>query len=172
MRAVLTYLILAIWLAGAALPTGAEQTLYRQVDRDGNVTWSDRPAGEASRPPPPRIISMPGPSARESPKTGERASSAPFVPYRRMALEGPEYAVSAARGSSGIAVRLALSPPLKSGHRVRLRVGDRVAQSALAATTLMAVGLAPGRHRLVAELIDASGVVRQRSSALRLDIRP
>lgn len=172
MRAVLTYLILPMWLAGVALPAAAEQAIYRRVDREGNVTWSDRPDGEASRPPPPRVISMPSPSARESPKAGERASSAPFVPYRRMALEGPEYAVSAARGSSGIAVRLLLSPPLKSGHRVRLRVGDRVAQSALAATTLMAVGLAPGRHRLVAELVDASGVVRQRSRPLLVDVCP
>lgn len=173
MRAAFARAMLVTMLLGAALEAAAEQAIYRQVDRHGHVTWSDRPDGEASRPAPPRIIRRSAvPPEAAAAGASEKARSGPFVPYRQMRLTGPEGPVSAARGKSGVAVRLSLSPALKSGHRVQLRVGDRIAQSALAATVLMALNLEPGYHRLVAELVGPTGAVRQRSTPLRLEILP
>lgn len=172
MRAALACLLSLTILVGTASKAAAERVIYRQIDRHGNVTWSDRPNGEAARPAAPRIIRLPDAPEESASDSILSAPGGPFVPYRQMVLVGPEDAISAARGRSGVAVRLSLSPGLQGGHRVQLKVNNRIAQSALAATFLMASDLAPGRHRLVAELVDAAGTVRQRSSPLLVDIRP
>lgn len=170
---------LALSLA-LSLPAAA-QTIYRTTDAQGNVVFTDDPArgGEAmeldpltvvpSRPVQPLSSASPGP-ADGTTRYGEPGQ--PFMPYDVFAIASPEQETTLPTGAAGNAqVRLAIRPDLRDDHRVRLLVDGQVSQSAMHTDTFLLSNLNRGEHRVQAELLDASGAVRHRTSPLTLFVQ-
>lgn len=94
------------------------------------------------------------------------------MPYDVFAIASPEQETTLPTGAAGNAqVRLAIRPDLRDDHRVRLLVDGQVSQSAMHTDTFLLSNLNRGEHRVQAELLDASGAVRHRTSPLTLFVQ-
>lgn len=170
-----TVLILVLAL-GVAL-TAYGQSIYRTTDAQGNAVFTDDPGqgGEQVELAPVTVV----PSRGEG-RTGQavlRRDSAPaaagpgqpFIPYDSFRIVSPTHEQAFPVGVAGnIAVDLGISPALREDHRVRLLVDGQIRQSAIHTSTFMVPNMNPGEHVLQAELLDAGGGVRHRTSPVTI----
>ncbi|MDO0945272.1 MULTISPECIES: DUF4124 domain-containing protein [Chromohalobacter] len=169
-----------VLMVGACLSVSLAQAtpIYRSVDSQGNVTYSDRPGGDQVEVAPVNTVpSRPAPAPRET-AANEAASGAgepeasTFTPYERLRIAAPTNESTLPTGAAGdTQVSVALSPELREGHRLRLVVDDEVRQPPQQATTFSLTGLERGEHTLRVELVDAEGRVRQRSAPVTLYVQ-
>ncbi|WP_075880612.1 DUF4124 domain-containing protein [Vreelandella massiliensis] len=164
---------LLLFVALLATPLAA-QTVYRVVDEQGRVTFTDNAASGGERveiAPLPNVSSSrgaaPEASAAPSPKS---APGRPFMPYDRFVIEKPGDNARLASGTT--AVELSISPRLHDDHQVRLRVNGEVSQSALHSEAFWLANLPEGTHQVQAELLDSQGQVRHQTPSVHLHIDP
>lgn len=157
-------LLVSGWLSAAY-----SQTIYRVVDDQGRVTFTDNAerGGEA-------VTLAPLPSAATSSSAPSRTPAArvhpgqPFMPYDRFVISTPS-AGTAIRGGM-TAVELTVSPALREDHRVQLLVNGELSQSALHSDAFWITGLPKGQHQLQAELLDSRGRVQHRTPSVTITI--
>jgi hypothetical protein len=150
MRTPLLALSLAFLIGPAA---GAD--VYRWVDADGTVHYTDqpRPGAERIRVEPlqtftPRQV----PAAAGTPEPGQEEPAARG--YERFTVVRPGADEGVRANDGRVPVELALEPPLRSGHRIEVTVdGETLRGSAPTSFTLP--GMARGTHRLSAVVRDA-----------------
>lgn len=158
--------LVAFSLLTMANPLMAE--VYKTVDEDGNVTYTDQPPGDGSRPmdlPPLSIIETPvyQKTAREAAQSadgaaGEENKEIPLKTlrrtYRDFAIISPATEESVWRPDGPVSVAWNTASPLVAGMTVTLSV-DGKKQTATTATIIPIVGLERGEHTLTAELKDS-----------------
>ena len=163
-------LITVLIIVGAFIPgTALAQTVYRVTDEHGKVTFTDDPArgGEALELAPlpglPPALRAATAAARETPaavrprgKPGQ-----PFMPYDLFSIALPQQGARLAERST--AVEVAIAPPLRDDHQVRLLVNGEISQSALHSDVFWLTGLPAGQHVLQAELLDSSQRLQHRT---------
>jgi len=138
----------------------ARGEIYKWVDADGVVQFSDQPVPGAEQVhikpaqsyPAPALPHSAAPRVEISP--GESAPA--VVPYTSMSIVKPA-ADEAVRANDGnVAVSVALDPPLQAGHSVALDInGQRIASRAN--THFVLENMPRGTHTLQAVVIDARG---------------
>jgi len=157
-------------------------TVYRHVDEQGNVSYSDRPdSGEAVTLSPLTVVpatpDASSSSLSSSPRSSARNSNSqpaapPFLPYSTFRIASPKNEQTLPTGYAGnVQVELSIEPELRDDHRVRLLVDGQISQSAMHSPVFMVTGLERGEHQLVAELLDADGRVRHRSEPVTLFVQ-
>lgn len=168
--------VLGIALAGSAA-TAIGQTVYRVTDEHGNVTFTDNPGrgGKAlelaplPNLPPALSAALANPSvttpddARPRGKPGQ-----PFMPYDHFSIALPQQGAQVQEGMT--AVEVAIAPPLRDDHQVRLLVDGEISQTALHSDVFWLTGLPPGRHELQAELLDSSQRLQHRTAAVTITV--
>ena len=99
-----------------ALSAAAADTIYRQVDEQGRVIYSDQPTADAEPVdlPPANTAPAVQPSA---PATADHGPPAREV-YRSLAIREPGGIIP--NGLAGATVRVDLEPELRSGHRLQV----------------------------------------------------
>ena len=164
-----------LWVAllGGASPLEA-QTVYRVVDEQGRVTFTDNPkrGGEAVvLAPLPGVSSSSSASLPPAPRPSEqRSPGPPFMPYDRFTIAYPAH--QARLNSATTAVEIALSPALRDDHQLRLRLNGEINQSAMHSNAFWMANLPTGVHQLQAELLDAQGRVRHQTPIVRFHVAP
>lgn len=165
-----------------SLSAGAE-TIYRSTDAQGNVIFTDDPGagGEEVNLAPLTVVPAQAPQVEGLSVRGQGQASRPgddagpgqpFMPYDRFAIASPEHETTLPTGAAGnVQVRLGIRPALREDHRVRLLLDGRVNQSAMHTDAFMLSNLNRGEHVLQAELLDASGAVRHRSTPVTLYVQ-
>lgn len=159
--------------------TAQAQTIYRTTDEQGNVVFTDDPAGggEEVRLEPLTVVPAPDSATLAAPaRDGEGAASpsrdSPFMPYDRFSIVSPDNEATLPTGAAGnVQVQLGIRPALRDDHQVRLLLDGQISQSAMHTDTFMLSGLERGEHTLQAELLDASGAVRHRSAPVTLYVQ-
>lgn len=160
-------LVLCLWVSAVQ-----SQTVYRVLDEQGRVTFTDNPerGGEA-------LTLAPLPSVSTSPRTAPSTPSAPrrqgspgqpFMPYDRFTISAPQGGAAIRDGMT--AVELHVSPPLREDHQVQLLVNGELSQTALHSDAFWLTGLPRGLHRLQAELLDSSGRVQHRTDPVSITV--
>ena len=166
----------AVLLGGALLigvPPLAAQTVYRVVDEQGRVTFTDNPerGGEAVvLAPLPGVSSSSSASPPASQPSGKRSPGPPFMPYDRFTIAYPAH--QARLNSAATAVEIALSPALRDDHQLRLRLNGEINQTAMHSDVFWMANLPAGVHQLQAELLDAQGRVRHQTPVVRFHVAP
>ncbi|MCL7929975.1 DUF4124 domain-containing protein [Halomonas llamarensis] len=170
-RAIKTVVLLSGVLLAAPL---LAQAVYRVVDEQGRVTFTDNPASggdEVEVAPLPNVSSSRTAAPKASAETPKRsAPGRPFMPYDRFMIEKPRDNARLSRSTT--AVELLVSPRLRDDHQVRLRVNGEISQSALHSEAFWLANLPAGTHRLQAELLDSQGRVRHQTPPVHLTIEP
>ncbi|SEK79841.1 DUF4124 domain-containing protein [Halomonas daqiaonensis] len=179
--------VLVILALGLSVSLVAQaQTIYRTTDAQGNVVFTDNPerGGEEVDLDPLTVVPSRGDVREaESPAVingGDSGSSGgtsagagqPFMPYDSFSLLSPDQEETLPTGAAGnVRVTLGIEPDLREDHRVRLLVDGRISQTAMHTDTFMLNNLNRGEHVLQAELLDASGAVRHRTSPVTLYVQ-
>jgi uncharacterized membrane protein YgcG len=140
------------------LATAAQGAVYRWVDKDGNVVFSDRPQPGAEE------VRVPTPSLYEAPRLPASAGSAPSAAprgprYGRVAVTLPENDATIRDNTGQVRVEVQVVPALDSraGDRVVILLDDRVQGGPLATTRVTLAGVDRGTHTLQARVVDANG---------------
>ncbi|WP_026106082.1 DUF4124 domain-containing protein [Vreelandella jeotgali] len=160
-----------VLLAAMVATPAAADSVYRVEDDAGNVTFTDDAASggrEMTLEPLQTITSSAAPSSKSSRSSDTAAPSSPFMPYDRFAIARPSG--EARLPARPFAVNIDVSPALRDDHQARLVVDGSVSQSALHSEAFWVPRLAPGRHRLKAELLDAAGKVRHRTPVVEVRV--
>ena len=169
--------VLTLVLALGVTLTAHGQTIYRTTDAQGNVVFTDDPdlGGEQVELAPVTVV--PSRGSADAGQVAPRRDSAPatsrpgqpFMPYDSFRIISPTHEQAFPVGAAGnVAVDLGISPDLREDHRVRLLVDGQISQSAMHTSAFMVPNMNPGEHVLQAELLDARGGIRHRTSPVTI----
>ena len=152
MRRSLAFLVLS------GVPLLASAAIYKWVDADGTVHFSDTPreGAEEVHVAPPQTYSAP----RFAPITPRPAEPEAPAAYERFELLAPADDAALRENTGAITLSFAVDPPLKTGAGHRLVVlldGKPVSESKSATLTLENVDR--GTHSLQGQIVDARGTV-------------
>ncbi|MCK0745118.1 DUF4124 domain-containing protein [Chromohalobacter nigrandesensis] len=168
----------ALLMAGVLGISAAQATpVYRSVDAQGNVTFSDRPVGEQVNVG--TVNTVPSQAREERDRQvadaaieAESDAESSFTDYERLAIAAPGDESTLPTGAAGdTQVRVAISPELREGHRLRILVDGEASGAAQHATTFSVTELVRGEHTLRVEVVDTEGRVRQRSAPITLYVQ-
>ncbi len=142
--------LIVVFLAPATAPAD----IYRSVDENGNIVFSDTPSEGAEK------IDVEEAQTVESPRTKpfkyEPPESEPAPPYKQVAIISPENDKSVRANSGDISVKIAVNPALRLNHQLEVLMdGNQVASGRAMSVDLENV--ARGTHTLQARVIARNG---------------
>lgn len=163
---------LYVFLALAALPAFAGQTVWKWVDEKGVTHFSDQPVPGATKMElnsSSRSSAEPAPSSyTPPPQTARSAGPA----YSRFVIESPQQDESIVNTGGKVSVRLATTPAISAGHNVSLYLdGARVEDFPAYATAHDLSDVPRGTHTLKAVVSDQQGSVLQESPTTTFHVR-
>ncbi|MDX1458105.1 MAG: DUF4124 domain-containing protein [Marinobacter sp.] len=149
--------VIASLLVFSAAPATAE--IYRQVDAQGNVTYSDEPSSgaETVEVPPVTTITLPKLEDVTTPSGEARPVEAEPDAYTQIRFASPANNDAFHSGSGDVEFRVSSTPALKQGHKFEVTLdGQPVGQSS--SGSIMVRNIFRGTHTARVHIIDASGV--------------
>lgn len=153
------------WICLALLLTfsmnAAATELWRWVDEDGVVHYSDRPHPGAERIELQKVQSFTPPpmAAREAqPEDGVPSQDEGGPPYTGLRVVSPAEGETLWNIGTELSVELALQPALRTGHTLRVHLdGDRIVELPRGQTRITVNEVYRGEHRLRASVVDDQG---------------
>ncbi len=138
--------------------SSAVAEVYRSVDEDGNVTYSDKPSpgAEKIRSDKVQTVDKPDlPNFRYTPPP-DQVSDKPV--YEKISITYPENDTSISQNDGNFSVNVSLQPGLKSSHKLALSMdGEEIASGQSSSFALSNVDR--GTHTLVATVKGSGGQV-------------
>ncbi|MDN3516629.1 DUF4124 domain-containing protein [Aquisalimonas lutea] len=140
------------------VPLAAAGEIYKHVDEDGNVTYTDEPIEGAER------LESPEPESVYRFRTPERLDASgpaepqePEAPYQsvRILQPRPEGTVRDNRGI--VEVRVGTEPQLRQGHAVEYILDGEVRGDAGPELTRRLTEVHRGEHQIRARIVDGNG---------------
>ncbi|MCK5002506.1 MAG: DUF4124 domain-containing protein [Gammaproteobacteria bacterium] len=154
--------LLSIALLFVTLPVQAE--IYRWVDEEGDVHYSDieQPNSELIPTPTPNAIPMPKPEVKKPVKKKEESAS-----YKSFRIVSPAHDSTITSSPGNLPVSLSIDPDLneKNGDYIRLSIDNQVVVSKTSSLSTQISSIDRGTHTLNVELVNSSGKTLMRSSA-------
>lgn len=138
------------------LPVQAE--VYRQVDKDGNVTFTDDPKGKAERVEvkPVTTITMPKPDTVRRQINDTDGEIGDQSAYESVTFLAPANDEAFHSGSGNVEFQVASNPALRRGHRFEVTLdGTPVGQSASGSVSV--TNVFRGTHKAGVNVINAEG---------------
>lgn len=130
--------------------------VYRIVNEDGEVTYTDSPPtnvqAEAVEMPKTNIAIAPPPAAT---KDNQSEADEGEVVYTKARITQPNNNATIPPGQSEVVVQIALEPLLQTGHLVQIYIDGSKQGSPSASTTFTITSLDRGKHSVRAEVIGA-----------------
>jgi hypothetical protein len=137
----------------------AHGEVYRHVDAQGNVTFSDEPmeGGEAVQLKPVTTITLPKPEdVRDAPEVIEQAREQ-GERYTSVSIVSPSDGEAFHSGSGNIQIQVTSTPALQPGHRYEVTLdGQPVGQST--SGSVMIKHIDRGTHEATAHIINRNGI--------------
>lgn len=135
-------------------------TLYKWVDANGTIHYSDRPMEGATpiqiETAPPRPPQSSAAAARATPAAESSASSEPFR-YESCAITTPK-ADEMFMNSFSVAAAWSFRPALRTGDQVKLALDGALVQGVPAGATSFTIApIDRGTHTLMVSIVDAQG---------------
>src|SRR5690554_5964347 len=149
-------LLAAIASMVLCLPVQAE--VYRQVDKDGNVTFTDDPRGKAERVEvkPVTTITMPKPETVRKQVSEGNGKIGDQNAYETVTFLAPADDEAFHSGSGNMEFQVASSPALRRGHRYEVTLdGQPVGQSTSGSVSVS--NIFRGTHNAGVNVINAEG---------------
>lgn len=143
--------------------------IYRSVDEQGNVVFSDQPPppgtpseevelGELNTTPPPATPS----------RATRQTTPAEAPPEPTVTITAPENEATIAMGPGNFSVSASVSPPLRAGEALQLRMDGEPVGEPRREPSWSLTGVLRGPHDLVLRRVDAAGNTVAESEAVRV----
>jgi hypothetical protein len=130
--------------------------IYKHVDEEGNVTFSDQPADDAQRidigptnttaPPPANAFPTPPPEP-------EPAATEAY----QLAITAPENETIIPRGPGNFSVTASVKPGLRNAHKLQLMMDGEPREAPQTGTTWNLTNVFRGEHNIQVAVIDSDG---------------
>lgn len=149
-------------LACSTLTVQAE--VYKHIDADGNVTFTDQPDKGSETVDIPPTNTLPA----VSPQTPRNKASAASG-YSSVSILQPQHDEAIVARDGNLTVDIATAPPLKRGHGVEVLVDGQTASSGIAGAHPLS-DLGRGSHSIEAIITDSNGDILASSGAITVHI--
>lgn len=153
-------LIAAGLLACGGVPAA---DIYRYVDEEGNVIYSDQPHPDAEKIPTPEIQTYSAPEFSEPPPPPAPEPESKRIVYLTFGIVSPADDQAIRSNNGNIDVEVLLEPSLDKSHQLRLTLDGRPWGEPGTATTFGLENVDRGTHTVTAEIIDEDGAVVNRT---------
>ena len=143
-----------------ATSPAAMAEIYKWVDAEGNVVYSDVPDKQAQefKPPSMNTVIMPKPPQPEPEAQPQQALS-----YRLLSIVQPDDDAVVRDNNGRLTIELKSEPPLQQGHTFRILMDGRVVVKSSRAVTVTLDDVDRGEHNIQAQIRDAKGRTLKRS---------
>lgn len=159
----------ALLLTAAAVHGATE--IYKHVDAEGNVTFSDQPpsAGQSAEKIQLQQLNTTPPTtpATRAPAPAERESEQSIEPTFAISIASPEEETTIG-GPGNVTVTAQAEPPLGSLEQLQLLIDGEAHGEPQRGTTWYLEGLLRGPHDLSVERLDRRGNLLARSDSVRI----
>lgn len=139
--------------------TPALSEVYRNVDAQGNVTFSDEPSegAEEVKVKPVTTVTLPKPADVQEPERLRQKVQEEGAAYSSVRIVAPNDDEAFHSGSGDVAFRVTSDPGLKQGHRYEVTLdGQPVGQTA--SDTVTVRNVFRGTHNAGVNIVDENGV--------------
>ncbi len=139
--------------------TSGQAAVYMERDAEGNIVFTDHPTSPAAKP-----VELPPPSTYQPPPlprlqdTQSTPSPTADTGYKSLAIASPPNDEPLRANNGEVDVVVAIDPPLRPGHQLRLLLDGRVVAEG-GETHFRLENVDRGTHQLQAEVLDTSGRV-------------
>lgn len=160
-------------LFGLLLNSSALAELYKKVDEQGNITYSDVPSGAAKPVQPPGLTTYGTPSQHKQPAKKPTDATKPLAitNYTALAITSPANDDVLHENSGTVTLKINVTPPLdaNAGHKLIVLLDQKSAAEAQSADiTLKEVDR--GAHALKVQITDAAGRVMKESAEINFQL--
>ncbi|MFO7993567.1 MAG: DUF4124 domain-containing protein [Marinobacter sp.] len=154
-----------------ALPLSAE--VYRQVDSQGNVTYTDEPAegtdAEEVKVKPVTTVTLPKPESVQEPEQLRETVEQEGAAYDSVTFVAPGDDEAFHSGSGDVEFQVTSSPSLRDNHKYEVTLdGQPVGQSS--SGTVMVRNVYRGTHDAGVNIIDSNGVTIKSGESISFTI--
>ncbi len=158
LRILLTASLTATLVAARSTVAADTTPMYRVIDEQGRVTYTDSPpANSTSEPIKLSPINTQPAAITPQTKQPEQVVGAAYSVSR---ITQPAQNATIPPGQLDVIVQIELEPQLQSGHLVKLYHNGRLYGTPTSASSFSLTSLIRGQHQLQAEIIDADGNIK------------
>jgi len=161
---------LLLALLGLGLAFSAIAEVYRIVDDDGKVTFTDKPPHNA---PTKEKMALPVTNiqpALEAVPTVKKAEE-DIEGYQKIAILSPAHDTTIPPGQEVLAVQVGLTPTLKAGHLIQLLLNGQAYGQPTTISSFSIGSLIRGENSLQAQVIDSEGNVIGSSNSNTIHVK-
>ena len=150
------------------IPLVAGAAIYRSVDKDGNVIFSDQPQPGAKqlKLPPIPTYSPPTPE----PSSGKKKKTPAEAGYTHFSISQPSNDATIRSNTGTVQVHLSLKPRLHAGDHIVMKVDGQPYGGKLTTTQISFQNLPRGTHTIEAEVVGADGKVLISTSGVTIHL--
>ena len=141
--------------------------IFRNVDSNGNITFSDQPNDESKKVELSPINSQPFPKGRAVPTKKQEAAN----PYTSLNITSPGNDTTIPTGQMTVPVNVSVMPKLRAGHLIQLFLNGNIHGSPASPTALKLTGLHRGEHSISAAVIDKKGKAVINSNTVTIHVK-
>ncbi len=169
MRPVL--LVLALTVFGITVITTSAHAagIYRHVDANGKVVFTDQPPEHAEEVDLPKINTVPAEKANRSAADTQQSKKEVFTGYQSLTLGGVEAGATLYQPEGPVSIYARMEPPLQPGHRLSMRHNETSVETANGSYTIPHIDR--GSHRFQAEIHDGAGKLLIASTVLEFHVQ-
>lgn len=173
--------IILLLVSASVLCAGiASAKLYKSIDEQGNIVYSDTPTPGAEQLTPPPISTVPAPPKPKEPaeakpgeETGEEPAKKPPTRYSKFRIVSPSNEATIWDNTGAVPVSLLLEPPLdtENGHSVWVYVDGRAVVRKSQNMVQQLSGIDRGAHKIRAEIRDEKRKTLKRTKDITVNMK-
>lgn len=156
------------------IPSTAYCEMYKWVDDEGNISYSDQPPFKgANTLTPPELSTLPTVNVPKQKATDEAATDNKQASYQLIKITSPLENETVRDNQGNITVTLGIEPALniKQGHYISLLIDNKIAQDKLTGLSASFSNIDRGSHQITAIIKDRQGKILLSSSATTVHVR-
>ena len=146
-------LILSFLLTLFVCSSGAE-TVYKTVDEDGKIIFSDKPSESAEEINLQELQTIKNPNPGKSVSRPKLPDEDTAVIYKTFLVSKPENGSGIRSNSGNVNISVSLEPPLRRGHKILISMDGKEIGIGYSASLQ---GVDRGTHSISASVVDGSG---------------
>jgi hypothetical protein len=166
MNSVKQIIFAAITIAWAS---GLSAAVYKSVDAQGNVVYTDEPGGDAKPVQLPPLSTVPAPEYKSSARSSADNKPSAAADYQQINIVSPTEDATLRDNTGAVPVNVVVEPELDSaaGHRYRYYLDGQAQGKPTASGQISFANLDRGAHTVEAAVVDSAGRELIRSSSVQ-----
>jgi len=153
--------------------SGLSAAVYKSVDAQGNVVYTDEPGGDAKPVKLPPLSTVPAPRYKSSTQPTTQSSAeleqSAATNYQQISIVSPTQDATLRDNTGAVPVNVVLEPELNSvaGHRYRYYLDGQAQGKPTESDQISFANLDRGSHTVEAAVVDSAGQELIRSSSVQ-----